>query len=302
VIYGSVSLRKWEKIRPEYEAAMLQGNLGIEEPEQVLIDKFKNGYARMADRLGPPQVDLLLLPESPSPVAFQYDPAYSRVLEKLARRYALGLVFNNIRYLETAGDYYNSAYFLDGDGNRTGTYDKIHLVPFGEYIPLKRILSFAETITKDVGGFSPGKNYLVVRMRGRPASAMICFEAVFPGLVRRFVQNGSQLIINLTNDRWYGDSSAPYQHLAIARWRAVENRRYLLRAANSGITALIEPTGRIQSSAGLLQEAVCRGRFAFLAGVTPYTRYGDVFVFLCAIIIGSLLVRETFGGLIKRRN
>ena len=302
VIYGSVSLRKWEKIRPEYEAAMLQGNLGIEEPEQVLIDKFKNGYARMADRLGPPQVDLLLLPESPSPVAFQYDPAYSRVLEKLARRYALGLVFNNIRYLETAGDYFNSAYFLDGDGNRTGTYDKIHLVPFGEYIPLKRILSFAETITKDVGGFSPGKNYLVVRMRGRPASAMICFEAVFPGLVRRFVQNGSQLIINLTNDRWYGDSSAPYQHLAIARWRAVENRRYLLRAANSGITALIEPTGRIQSSAGLLQEAVCRGRFAFLAGVTPYTRYGDVFVFLCAIIIGSLLVRETFGGLIKRRN
>jgi apolipoprotein N-acyltransferase len=303
VIYGGISLRKWDRVKPEFHAAMLQGNLDINEPEEVLSEKIKAGYVRMADTLKPLQVDLLILPESPSPVSFQYEPAYSRVLEDLARRHSLGLVFNNIRYeqLEEEGRYFNSAYFLDHSGATAGVYDKIHLVPFGEYIPLKKLFFFAETITKDAGGFSPGKDFRIVEMRGRPANAIICFEAVFPGLVRRFVQQGSQLIINLTNDRWYGDSSAPYQHLAIARWRAVENRRYLLRAANSGITALIEPSGRIQRSTGFLTEAVCRGRFAFLEGLTPYARYGDVFVFLCAIIVCVVLMREIRGVFEKRR-
>jgi apolipoprotein N-acyltransferase len=102
--------------------------------------------------------------------------------------------------------------------------------------------------------------------------------------VRRFVRQGSQLIVNLTNDGWYGDSAAPYQHFAIARFRAVENRRFLIRAANSGISGIIEPSGNVQYSTGLLQEAIGEGRFAFLEEETIYTRYGNVFVFLCAII------------------
>jgi apolipoprotein N-acyltransferase len=303
LIYGRISLEKWDRIQPDFHAAMLQGNLDIDEPEEVLSKKFTTGYVRMADSLEPSRVDLLILPESPSPASFQYDSSYNQILEDLARRYILGLVFNNIRYEESEGQgrYFNSAYFLDSSGATAGVYDKIHLVPFGEYIPLKKLFSFAETITKDVGSFSPGWEHRVVNLRGRPANAIICFEAVFPGLVRRFVRQGSQLIINLTNDRWYGDSSAPYQHLAIARWRAVENRRYLLRAANSGITALIEPSGRIQSATGLLTEAVCRGRFAFLTELTPYARYGDVFVFLCAIIVLAAFVREIHGAIDKRR-
>jgi apolipoprotein N-acyltransferase len=237
-------------------------------------------------------VDLLILPESPAPIAFQYDPAYRGIFEHLAKRYPLGLIFSNLSYRETGGaeQYFNSAYFLDRNGALEGVYDKMHLVPFGEYIPLKRLFFFAETVTKDVGSFTPGQDYRIVRIGEYPANAIICFEAAFPGLVRRFVQKGSQLIVNLTNDRWYGVSSAPYQHLTIARWRAVENRRYLLRAANSGITAFIEPTGRIQASAGILMQAVVRGRFAFLADQTPYTRYGDVFVFLCAIIVCGIVI------------
>jgi apolipoprotein N-acyltransferase len=180
--------------------------------------------------------------------------------------------------------YFNSAYFLDSTGSLAGIYDKIHLVPFGEYIPLKKIFFFSEAITKDVGEFFPGKEYKVVRIGGRPANAVICFEAVFPDLVRRFVNRGSQLIINLTNDGWYGNSAAPYQHFAIARFRAVENRRYFIRAANTGISAIIEPSGKIQSSSGLLHEAVCEGRFEFIDKQTIYTRYGNLLVFLCAII------------------
>jgi apolipoprotein N-acyltransferase len=134
----------------------------------------------------------------------------------------------------------------------------------------------------------------VFDLGGQPANALICFEAVFPDLARRFVRKGSRLMINLTNDGWYGDSAAPYQHLAIARLRAVENRRYLLRAANSGISAIIEPSGKIQMSTGLLREAVGTGRFAFIENRTLYTRYGDVFVFLCAIISCALWIFVEF--------
>jgi len=138
-----------------------------------------------------------------------------------------------------------------------------------------------------------GKDTFILRIGDYPSNAIICFAAIFPGLVRRFSENGSQLIVNLTNDGWYGYSSAPYQHLAITCLRAVENRRYLIRAANTGFSALIEPTGKIQTSTGLFEEAVCEGRFAFLSDKTLYTRYGDVLVFLCAIIlVGSLIFIE----------
>ena len=222
-----------------------------------------------------------------------------------ARRFSLGILFNNVRYAETGGRerYYNSAFYLDGNGSLKGIYDKIHLVPFGEYIPLGHVLSFIGTISRDVGEFDPGRDPLIIPIGGHPSNAIVCFEAIFPELVRRFCEKGSQLIVNLTNDGWYGKSSAPYQHLAIARLRAVENRRYLIRAANTGFSALIEPSGRIQTSSGLFQEVTCEGRFAFLSEKTFYTRYGNVLVFLCAIILIAALVFVEWGkaGICRRR-
>lgn len=292
VFYGTISLRRWERVEPVFSAAMLQGNLSFDEPTQVLIEKSQSGYLQMANRLKPAAVDLLVLPESPSPADFDNNASYRQMLEHLARRFSLGLVFNNVSSREAEGGarYFNSAYFLDGNGTLVDVYDKIHLVPFGEYIPLKSVFFFAETISKDVGSFSPGRDYRIVKLGFHPLNAVICFETVFPGLVRRFVKTGSQLIVNLTNDGWYGNSVAPYQHLVIGRWRAVENRRYMLRAANSGISAIIEPTGKIQTATGILQEAICRGRFAFISQQSLYTRCGDVFAFLCAIISCGLVV------------
>jgi apolipoprotein N-acyltransferase len=296
LIYGRISLRHWESAPAPFRVAMLQGNLSFDDPEFVLAEKYRKGYVRMADTLKPGETDLLVLPESPSPLSFQYEDSYRRVLADLARRYSLGLIFNTIRSSETADGsaYFNSAYFLDHNGTLTGIYDKIHLVPFGEYIPLSKLFTFAETITKDVGSFSPGKDVRVLKLGDHPVNALICFEAVFPDLARRFVQKGSQLMVNLTNDGWYGDSAAPYQHLAIARVRSVENRRYLLRATNSGISAIIEPSGRMQASTALLHEAIGMGHFAFIEEMTLYTRYGDVFVFLCAIISGAVWIFVEF--------
>ena len=300
--YGRASLRRWESVPAGFRVAMLQGNLSFEDPESVLEEKFRKGYVRMADTLKPGETDLLILPESPSPVSFQYEDSYRRVLETLARRYPLGLIFNNIRNSETGGDsrYFNTAYFLDRNGSLTGTYDKIHLVPFGEYIPFSALFTFVETITKDVGSFSPGDDIRVVKMGDHTANAIICFEAAFPDLARRFVRKGSQLMINLTNDGWYGDSAAPHQHLAIARLRAVENRRYLLRATNSGISAIVGPSGRIETSTVLLREAIASGRFAFIETRTLYTRYGDVLVFLCAIILCVLWILAEFHRTVVR--
>jgi apolipoprotein N-acyltransferase len=286
LLYGRMSLHRWENTHPRFQVAMLQANLSVDDPEQVQIARFRNDYVRMAKNLEAAPFDLLILPETPTPVLFQSDPVYRNDLQILSARFPLGLIFSNINYREEEGEerYSNSAFFLDRNGKLTGIYDKMHLVPFGEYIPLKKLFFFSESIIKDVGEFYPGNDPKIVKIGDRPSHAIICFEAVFPDLMRRFVNAGSQLIVNLTNDGWYGDSAAPYQHLAITRLRAVENRRFLLRATNSGVSAIIEPSGRIQSSTGILREAICTGHFAFLNEVTFYTRYGDVFVFLCAII------------------
>ena len=267
-------------------AALLQGNLSFDEPNEDLTRKFQDGYVEMAGRLTGARIDLLVLPESPSPLMFQHNTAYRETMERLARQYSLGMIFNNISVSLGEGreQYFNSAYFLDGEGREAGRYDKLHLVPFGEYIPWRRLFFFAETVTKDVSDFHPGETFRVVPMGGHMVCALICFEAVFPDLAREFVRRGSNLLVNLTNDGWYGDSAAPYQHLAMARWRAVENRRYLLRATNSGISAIVGPTGEIQTRTELLREGICEGRFAFIDEQTWYSRHGDVFALLCVII------------------
>ena len=287
LIYGQSAINRWEKRETPFQAALLQGNLSVDEPYDALYEKFEQGYVNMADRLSSVDVDILILPESPSPKLFQSDELYRRAMENLARRYPLGLVLSNLNYEELQDgtwNHFNSAFFLAGDGSLTGVYDKIHLVPFGEYIPYKKLFFFTETVSKEVGGFSEGRELRILPIGDKPANAVICYEAVFPDLVRRFVASGSQVIINLTNDGWYGISAAPYHHLEVARVRAVENRRFFLRAANTGFSAVIEPTGRIAASTELAKEAICLGRFGFIEEKTFYSRYGNVFAWLCVII------------------
>src|SRR5262249_350016 len=149
-----------------------------------------------------------------------------------------------VGYIDAVGeDPTNSAGLLNPQGDQVSRYDKIHLVPFGEYVPLKRLLFFAESLTRQVGDFASGTNYTISSMNGHKIATAICYESIFPDLVRQFVKNGSELMVVITNDGWFGQSSAPYQHLRMGVLRSVENRRWMVRTANTGISAIIDPYG-----------------------------------------------------------
>ncbi len=192
----------------------------------------------------------------------------------------------------------NSAVLLNPSGQRIFTYDKIHLVPFGEYVPLRKWLTFAGKLTADIGDFTPGyASYRVGRLPGGTFGAFICYEAIFPNEVRRFTANGAELLINMSNDGWFGRSSAPAQHLMMARVRAVENRRWLLRCTNNGFTVAVDPYGRIVArlSNGYSWRARCSLRFSQRAdALRAIRRLVRMALFNC---LGSAARnRRLFGG------
>jgi apolipoprotein N-acyltransferase len=179
---------------------------------------------------------------------------------------------------------YNSAFLLNPSGATAGVYRKMHLVPFGEYVPLKRLLFFAAPLVEAVSDFSPGTEAVVMRMGDRKLSTAICYEVVYPDLVGEFVARGSELLTTVTNDAWYGRSSAPHQHFWQAAVRAVEQGRYLLRAANTGVSGIVDPYGRVDVRSTIFNRTVLYGEVRFLRGRTIYGRTGDVLAFACAAL------------------
>ncbi len=183
---------------------------------------------------------------------------------------------------------FNSAVLLAPNGQRVFTYDKIHLVPFGEYVPKRNWLGFAGPIVGGIGDFARGSDYAVGKLPGGRFGVFICYEAIFPNEVRRFVTHGAELLINLSNDGWFGRSAAPDQHLAMARFRAIENRRWLLRATNNGHTVVIDPYGRIRARLSTDVRGTLSAPFAFRSDSTLYTRFGDWVAWL-SLAAGLLL-------------
>jgi apolipoprotein N-acyltransferase len=186
--------------------------------------------------------------------------------------------------------YYNSAMIVRADGAHVGRYDKIHLVPFGEYIPFKDLLFFAHKLTGRVSEFTPGSERKAFLLKGHRYGVFICYEAVFADEVRQFARLGAEVFVNISDDGWYGDTSAPWQHLNMARMRAIENRRWLLRDTNSGVTAAIDPYGRVTQSIARHTTDALPAEYGFRDDVTFYTAHGDVFAWLCAILSVGILV------------
>ena len=185
--------------------------------------------------------------------------------------------------------YYNAAFMVQPDGSTGGVYRKVHLVPFGEYVPLKGILFFLGPLVEAVSDFSAGDAAVLLPARGHLLSTAICYEVVFPDLVRGTAR-GADLLTTITNDAWFGHTSAPYQHFAQASMRAVENGRYLVRAANTGITGIVDPYGRVRVATDLYTQAVVVGEARFLRGQTVYNRIGDVVAYGSALLtLGVLL-------------
>jgi apolipoprotein N-acyltransferase len=253
----------------------------------------------------PTRPDLVVWPESPAPF-IEADPRYQRMLVALARQVQAPLVVGNLGTDYSAEDRawrdYNSALVIGVDGSRVGRYDKIHLVPFGEYIPFKRVIFFAHKLTGRVSEFSRGEQRKVFRLPTANGQAhrygiFICYESVFADEVREFAELGAEVLVNVSDDGWYGDTSAPWQHLNMVRMRAIENRRWILRDTNNGVTSVIDPYGRVRQSIARHQVDALPAGYGFRDDVTYYTAHGDTFAWLCAILALGVLGLSARAGL-----
>jgi len=243
----------------------------------------------------PQHPSLIAWPESPAPF-YAGDPLFRTALSKIASSAHTWVVVGSIG-VESAktssqqpSQIFNSAALVSPDGQFVARYDKVHLVPFGEYLPFKDWLGFAGGLTKEVGDFSRGQSRAPLQAGDEKLGIFICYESIFPDEVRQFAKNGAQVFVNISNDGWYGDSGAYAQHLKQARMRAVENARWLLRTTNTGVTAAIDPDGRVEQTVPRKIRTVLQASYALNDSTTFYTRHGDWLAYLCAIILIAALV------------
>ena len=240
------------------------------------------------------KVELMVWPETATPFYIQSDERYFPIINNMVKEQSFYLLTGSPAYREKDGEYeyFNSAFLFSPEDKEPGRYDKVHLVPFGEYVPLKRFLPFVRKMVDGVGDFSPGREVVNLSIPESKFGVLICYEAIFPDLVRKFVNKGAGFLVNITNDAWYGKTSAPFQHLAQAAIRSVENRVYLVRAANTGISAFVDPLGRVISESGLFTRETMKGeiRINSNGSKTFYTKYGDLFAWLCGFIAVAALL------------
>ncbi|HEY4381099.1 MAG TPA: apolipoprotein N-acyltransferase [Acidobacteriaceae bacterium] len=230
--------------------------------------------------------NLIVWPEAPNQF-FDIDRDFRAAMSRLARAANAPIIVGNIG-LDGDADgrrtYYNSADFIGPDGTFAGRYDKMHLVPFGEYTPYKRLFFFAGSLLQDVGLFEPGTQRVTFKTGGHNYGAFICYESVFADEVRQFENLGADVLVNISDDGWYGDTSAAWEHLNMARMRAIENHRWVLRATNTGVTASIDPYGRVVAAAPRHVMTSLRVGFDYEHDVTFYAAHGDLFAYLCAVL------------------
>jgi apolipoprotein N-acyltransferase len=235
----------------------------------------------------PVHPDLVVWPESPAPFV-ERDARFQQALKEITSQTHAPLVVGSqgADFSADEGGWrdYNSALVVGADGARVGRYDKIHLVPFGEYIPFQNLLFFAHKLTGRVSSFTPGTERKVFRLNGHRYGVFICYESVFADAVRQFARLGAEVLVNISDDGWYGDTSAPWQHLNMARMRAIENRRWILRDTNNGVTAVIDPNGRVMESIPRHAVDALPAAYGFRDDVTFYTAHGDFFAWVCAIV------------------
>jgi apolipoprotein N-acyltransferase len=245
--------------------------------------------------------DLIIWPETALPFYFLHDKDLSNATIELVRDHKRHFVLGSPSFSKIGREtrYYNSAYLVDPSGNVVGKYDKVHLVPYGEYVPLKRYLPFIGKLVQAVGDFHAGRLGQVLSWGETKIGILICFEAIFPELARSMAREGAQLLINITNDAWFGRSSAPHQHLSMVVFRAVENHMAVARAANTGISAFVDPAGRLLDETPLFEEAVRVRELPMMNQKSFYTRHGDVFSFGCIGL--SLILCASFLRRVSRR-
>jgi apolipoprotein N-acyltransferase len=233
----------------------------------------------------------VIWPESSTPFTFGHEPTGEAALRDLAREVGVPILFGSDQIVaEPELRQYNAAFLLGPDGTTLAVYRKIHLVPFGEFFPLQEWLTFAAPLVKRFLPFTPGDSVVTLPVNGHPTTTAICYEVVFPGLMREAILQGSQLLTTVTNDGWYGTSSAPYQHFEMASMRAIEEGRYLARAANTGISGVVDPYGRIVQASAIFEQVGLVVEARLLTGRTIYSRIGDVIAYAAMALTVLALV------------
>jgi apolipoprotein N-acyltransferase len=295
-VWGSrrMASGEWTESGTPLRVGVVQGNVdqGEKWNEGKATAIFAN-YLRMTRHAMGEGAKLVLWPESSTPFYFEEDRPGADQVRRLAREAGVPILIGSDQ-IERGPSvrYFNSAFLVQADGSTAGVYRKMHLVPFGEYVPLKRLLFFAAPLVERVGEFSAGEDPVLLPVDGHRVSTAICYEIVYPNLVRQFVVRGSELLTTITNDAWFGATSAPYQHFAQAAMRAIESGRYLVRSANTGISGIVDPAGRVIAESRIFEPAVIVGDVRLLKTTTIYTRSGDLFAYLSAVITLLMLLQS----------
>jgi len=282
---------------PTVPVAVVQGNISQAVKWDAAFEAETLAIYAALTRAAAPGSRLVVWPEAAMPAYVRFEPGALRWLTDLAADVRVPLLVG-VPDAETDGkkvSYLNSAFLVESGGLR-GRYDKMHLVPFGEYVPLKRLLFFVEAIAAEIGDFTPGRQVATLPLEGTRFGTVICYEIIFPDLFRRFVAEGASFMTNITNDAWFGDSGGPVQHLAMVPLRAVENRVAIARAANTGVSAFVLPSGEIQSTLPLGTRGTLRADLPLRQGTTFYTRFGDAFAYACAALAGAALLGGVAAG------
>lgn len=291
---GVQNLGTW--IRPEIrtgsrKAVLLQPNLAAGSGESMSAAALAVSSASLtleASARDERQTAIILWPESPSP--FQTDRSgFTSVAASLSRASAAPVIAGAVGIepdtsVERGSRVYNSAVLFTPEGGLSGRYDKMHLVPFGEFTPYAGVFQFASGLTQAVGTFDRGGSRSPVTADGHSYGVFLCYESIFGDEVRHFVQGGAEVLTNLSDDGWYGDTSAPFQHINMARMRAIENRRWMLRDTNNGITGSIDPNGRVVETMPRNKRGAVAVHFDYLRSTTFYTRHGDLFAYACTVL------------------
>jgi len=277
---------------PSTQVSLIQGNVDQSVKWSPLYQKetmeIYHALSLAAKNVSVP--GMLVWPETAVPFYFQnVDDMHLRIVS-LALQTGSWLLFGSPSYAddEAGTTFANSAFLLSPEGETVARYDKVHLVPYGEYVPLRRFFPFIKKLTAGIGDFKSGEGFFPMEAGGRKIGVLICYEGILAEAGRAYKRQGAELLVNITNDAWFGNTSAPYQHLSMTVFRAVENRLFLARAANTGISAIIDPTGKILKQSGIFERTILQGEIKFLKIPTVYSRYGDLFVYLCLFILASI--------------
>ncbi len=268
--------------RGTQHALLVQPNIDTEmEWTQASLAGVERDLALLSHAPGP---HFIIWPEVPAPF-YPSDPAFRAYVEQLARSERSNFLFGGVAYTATQAPL-NSAFLYDPSGALIERYDKIKLVPFGEFVP--DVFGWVNRITKEAGDFASGTRIVEFPVNGHRLGAFICYESAFPDLVRQFTVGGAEVLVNLSNDGYFGHSAAREQHLSLVRMRAAENRRWILRATNDGITATVDPAGRVIYRAPPYQQLAADVTYDYRSNLTIYTRTGDWFAWTCLLLAGLI--------------